>query len=329
MIGFDDIIGNDKIKIQLQIASKAAQIRNTSMPHILFAGAAGCGKTTMAKALANSQRAELLKVPPESIRSSKDVLDIGERLSVQGYDRFGEIVGDINPTFLFLDEIHKMPLGGQEALGIAMEEWYVSTKDKYTGEVNELWLPRFTVIGATTLAGKLSKPFRDRFKMTFQFNVYSHSEAVAIVKTHAELRGVEITEEAAEAIAARARGVPRVMVSFLERAIDTITIMGGDAVVKEAVESVFNFMGIDKTGLEENDIKLLLSLYEHGMPVGLDTLSVLLNESASTIQNTREPYLIRRGLVMRTGKGRVITKAGVEYLKENQHVKSRRYAAHG
>lgn len=324
MLTFDDIIGNERIKIQLQIASGAAKIRNTSVPHVLFTGAAGCGKTTMSKALAQNQEAYMLKIPPESIRTSQDVLDIGERLSVEGYNQEGEQVGPIKPTILFLDEVHKMPIGGQEALGIAMEEWYVATKNKYTGESFELWLPKFTVVGATTLLGKLSKPFRDRFKMLFQFSTYNLEDSINIVKKHAEIKHIKIDDDAAKEIARRARGVPRVMVSFLERAHDTVMVMGDERITKEATDSVFNFMEIDETGLERNDIKLLMYLYQYGIPVGLDTLVVLINESAATIQFTREPYLIRQGLILKTGKGRLITKKGIDYLKEHNYVKNTR-----
>ncbi|MCK5017463.1 MAG: hypothetical protein KAS32_10385, partial [Candidatus Peribacteraceae bacterium] len=230
----------------------------------------------------------------------------------------------IRPTIVFFDEIHKMPLGGQESLGIAMEEWYVVYKSPYSGQVQEIWLPKFSLIGATTLSGKLSKPFRDRFKLWFQFNTYNMEESISIVKKHAELRTLTITNEGAAAIASRARGVPRTMVGYLERAADTVTVMGEKIITSHAVESVFNIMGVDSTGLTTNDIKLLCSLYEHGIPVGLDTLAIILDESPSTIQYSQEPYLIQRGLLMRTGRGRILSKKGSDYLKERGHIETRR-----
>lgn len=321
---FDDIIGNEDIKLQLQIAGMAAKKKNTSIPHVLFAGAAGCGKTTMAKALAKSQNSEFLKIPPESMKSAKDALDLVDQLCVEGYTKEGDVVGQIRPTILFFDEVHQMPLKGQEVLGIAMEEWYMSSKNQYTGELQEYWLPRFTLVGATTLSGKLSKPFRDRFKLIFQFNTYDLKESVNIIKVHANLKGIQITDEGAKAIAHRARGVPRTMVGYLERAADIVTVMGDDLVTNDSVDSIFKVMGIDNTGLLTNDIQLLMSLYEAGVPVGLDTLSIILNESQETIKNSMEPYLIQRGYIMRTGRGRVITQRGIEYLKENNHIKSKR-----
>ena len=326
---FEDIIGNDDIKLQLNIAGRAALINNTSVPHTLFTGAAGCGKTTMSKALSVYQGTNLLKIPPESMKSSKDVLDLADSLCPEGYDKSGTVIGTIKPSVVFFDEVHNMPLGGQEALGIAMEEWYAINRSPYTGQVNEYWMPRFTVVGATTLSGKLSKPFRDRFKLIFQFNTYNLEHSVAIVKKHAELKGLEITPEGALEIASRARGVPRTMVGFLERAADTVTVMGEKVITSHAVISIFNIMGVDSTGLTNSDLKLLVSLYEAGMPVGIDTLGVLLNESVATLQNSREPYLIQRGLLLRTGRGRTLSQKGIEYLRENGYIETKRRFTHG
>ena len=321
---FEDIIGNDTIKIQLSIASRASLIKNTSIPHILFTGSAGCGKTTMAKTLAIHHSSNFIKVPPETIKTSKDLFDVSETLCAEGYSKEGKIINKIRPTIIFFDEIHKMPLSGQEVLGIAMEEWYITSKNQYTGQICEYWLPKFTVVGATTLAGKLSKPFKDRFKLLFQFSTYDLEQSILIVKKHAELKNLKITDECAKAIACRARGVPRTIVSYLERAADAITVMGETTITSYTANSIFNIMGIDESGLSTNDIKLMKTLYSSGMPVGLDTLSVILDETQTTLLNNREPYLIQRGLIMRTGRGRVLTQAGIEYLRENKHIETRR-----
>jgi Holliday junction DNA helicase RuvB len=329
-VRFDDIIGNTDIKLQLQIAGQAARIKNNPIPHTMFAGAAGCGKTTMSKALAINQLTDFIKIPPESMKSSKDVLDLADSLCVDGYTRQGELDGNpIKPSIVFFDEIHQMPLKGQEALGIAMEEWYVAHKSIYTGEVIEYWLPKFTVVGATTLVGKLSKPFRDRFKLTFRFETYSLEESIKIVKKHAELKGVNISEEGAEAVAKRGRGVPRIIISHLERVIDSMTVMGEEIVTSHTASSIFEIMGVDETGLTKGDIKILKALYESGQPIGIDTLSIILNESSSTIQSSIEPYLMQRSLLLRTGKGRVITQKGIEYLKNSGHVNTKRRFAYG
>lgn len=321
---FDDIIGNTPIKIQLGIASKAAKIQNSSVPHTLFAGAAGCGKTSMSKALANDLASKMIKVPPESIRTSNDVLELAEKLSVEGYTRDGRVVGIIRPTIVFLDEVHKVPLSGQEALGIAMEEWYIAVKNRFTKEINEFWLPRFTLVGATTESGKLSKPFRDRFKLIFHFTTYSEEESIAIVLKHAELKGINLSKEAALDIARRSRGVPRIMVSYLERVSDAMTVIGEKTINEEAAIATFNIMGVDKTGLLDTDIKILKCLYQSGIPIGVETLGVITNESEDTIQKRHEPYLIQRGLIIRTGRGRMITQKGIEYLRDNGHIENNR-----
>ena len=321
---FRDIIGNDNIKLQLQIASQAARINNTSIPHVLFAGAAGCGKTSMAKALSKDVRTNLIKVPPESLKTSQDLLDISENMNYSGYNKYGNVVGQRKPSILFLDEIHKMPLSGQESLGIAMEEWYTATKNKWTREVDNIWLPRFTVVGATTLEGKLSKPFRDRFKLIFYFETYDFDLSVQIVKKHAELNKIQITDGAAIEIAKRSRGVPRVMVSYLTNCADAATVAEMELVDEVATTSMFNIMGIDDKGLTRSDIKVLKSLYKSGMPVGLDTLSVMTDISGQTIQNAIEPYLIQTGLILRSSRGRLITKKGLEYLVLNKHIEPKR-----
>jgi Holliday junction DNA helicase RuvB len=317
---FDDIIGNDDIKLQLFITGRAAITNNTSVPHTLFTGAPGCGKTTMSKALALDIGSNLIKIPSESLKTAKDVVDLADALDWTGYNKEGQIVERVRPTVVFFDEVHKMPLGGQEVLGIAMEEWYVAHKNTYTGRVEEIAMPRFTVIGATTMAGKLSKPFRDRFKLTFQFSTYSLEESIGIAKKHASLKNINITDDGALAIAQRSRGTPRIIVGYIERGFDAMTVMRAPALSKNVIESVFSLMRIDYTGLTGTDIKLMTTLYEAGVPVGIDTLAIILNESPYTVQNGIEPYLIQRGLILRTGRGRTLTQAGIKYLADNKYI---------
>lgn len=325
---FDDIIGNDSIKLQLKIASKAALMKNSSTPHVLCAGAAGCGKTTTAKALADSLNTNLIKVPPESLKKPKDIAQIVEQLDFSGYNKDGEIAGTISPSVVFIDEIHKVPLSGQEVLGIAAEEWYISYKEPFSGEILNYWVPRFTLIGATTLEGSLSKPFRDRFKFTFYFNSYSFDESVKIVQMHAGLKGVKITERAAKEIAKRGRGVPRVLVGLLDACINSITVLEKDTIDTASSVALFEIMGIDATGLNKEDVAVLKALYEAGAPMGIDTLSIITNISTQTISNAKEPHLLREGLIIRTGKGRVLTKKGREYLAENEHIELKSNGRH-
>lgn len=321
---FKDIIGNDNVKIQLTIASEAAKINNDAMPHTLFTGAAGCGKTTMAKALSTYQKVNMIKIAPENIKTSKDVYSIAEKLATEGYTKAGLKIGRIKPTIVFVDEIHRMPVSGQETLGIAMEELYVATRNQYTGENWDIWLPKFTVIGATTLSGKLSKPFRDRFKLLFQFETYSQTESVEIVLKHAALEKIPITQEAAVSIARRGRGIPRTLVNFLQRVWDSALVLKKPLITTTECEAAFKIMGIDTKGLTTNDIKCLKIMYELGIPLGLDTLSIILNESPETISNHIEPYLIQQGLLLRTARGRMVSKQGVNYLREFGYIEQGR-----
>ena len=326
---FEDIVGNDDIKLQLQIASQAAHINNYSVPHVLCAGQAGCGKTSMSKALAASLNTNLIKIPAESIKKTTDVLDLAEKMCYDGYTREGKIVGQMRPTVVFLDEIHKMSLGGQESLGMAMEEWYVANKNKWTGQIEEIWLPRFTVIGATTLEGKLSKPLRDRFKLIFYFSSYNKEESVNIVKMHAALKKIQVSDEGAAEIAQRGRGVPRILVGLLDNCAAATTVMRHEVVDAVSANAAFEIMGIDDTGLTKEDISVLKALYKSGIPVGLDTLSVITNISPQTIKDAKEPFLMQRDLLRRTGGGRVISKAGIEYLREYGYIESTRRFSNG
>jgi len=286
-------------------------------------GPRGTGKTTLLLQYIK----ENIPNPDEAIYASIDHIYFTQKNLL---DFVNDLYEENGVKYFFLDEIHKMTLGGQESLGIAMEEWYVAVKNEWTKEINEFWIPRFTVVGATTLEGKLSKPLRDRFKFTFPFTTYNLSDSTKIVKIHSKIKEVSITEGAANLIAIRGRGVPRILVGYLERCADMATVTGKDTISEDEVKPVFELMGVDDTGLNLDDIKLLKTLYKNGSPVGLDTLSVILNQSNKDIQNSREPYLIQRGLIMRSSRGRVITQEGVEYLRERKHINSkRRFASHG
>lgn len=278
----------------------------------------------MSKALAEMIGYDFLKVPAEGLKSTKDVLEVLNQLCTDGYDKYGNVFSQIRPSIIFFDEIHNMPLKGQEILGIAMEEWYVATKNNFTGVVSNIWMPKFTIIGATTLLGKLSKPFRDRFKMTFYFETYSEEELFLVVKKHAEINKIKISDDAAKSIASRSRGTPRIAVTLLDRAKDAATVASSDGVDSALAEAVFRIMNIDRSGLMKNDVKILKALFETGAPVGIDTLSILINEQVSSVESNIEPFLIQRGLMMRTGKGRMITQKGIEYLQEAGHVQAQK-----
>jgi len=308
-----DLIGHNTMKKQIGIAIKAATKRNTSPPHMLFAGVAGCGKTSMARYLANKCESHFLQVPATDLKDYKSVLDVFENFDVTGYNHMGDRVGKVEPTILFVDEIHRLPATGQEPLGICMEEYQLASgKEGFS-----FWVPYFTLIGATTDDGSLSKPFRERFKMRFVFDTYRRDEIIQIIGLHAERIGVEITPKAAKMIAKRGRGIPRLVVGYLERARDLCLSYDGRIITSRMMEETFSEMGIDKAGFTKVELRILKVLYDSNIPIGLENLSVITGESAKTLAASAEPFLIRSGFILRSGKGRIITKEGRDYLSEN------------
>lgn len=307
------LIGHKDTKSQIQIAITAANKLNTAPPHMLFAGVAGCGKTSMARYIARKNDTEFLQVPATDLKEYKSVLEILENLNHLGYDRMGNRLGKIKPTTLFVDEIHRLPIAGQEPLGIAMEEYRIAAgKD---GLCN--WVPYFTLVGATTDDGSLSKPFRERFPMRFVFDTYSDKEIMKILGVHANSLNIEVTPRAIKEITKRGRGVPRIAVGYMKRARDLCLSMDGRIVTQTMTLETFKEMGIDERGFTKVEIKILKALYDAGIPIGLDNLSVTVNESAKTLSASAEPFLVREGLIIRSGKGRLITKKGKNYLAES------------
>ncbi len=314
------LIGHEKTKNIINISLKAATTRNSCIPHILLAGAAGCGKTTTARWLAEIGGYDFLPVSPLTMKTKKDVLAMLSELNIEGYNAVGDRIGKIKPTIIFFDEVHQMPVIGQEVLGIAMERF-----DLEAEEANKLiWLPYFSVVGATTDDGLLTKPFRERFKMKFLYEPYNEEDMYKIVQFHALKHKLSITPKAIRAIVRRSRGIPRIMVSHLETIRDFMIVDEEPIAKSYVVEDTFKFLGIDQTGLTPVDIGILKSLYNSDKPIGLENLSILTNEAPKTIANTIEPYLIRRGLMLRTGTGRTITSKGRKYLEEQEHLGSKK-----
>lgn len=320
------LIGNEHIWRQIHISMKAAKELNKALPHMLFSGAAGCGKTSIAREIANITNTDFISIIPESLNKMDDIWDIMDRLDHTNYSSKGHSLGPHKPTVIFIDEIHNInSLKVQEWLGLAMENYRLPS-DRNVGK--EVWLPRFTLIGATTDDGKLSKPFRDRFKQRFIYSPYAFEESVEIVMVHAERLNIAIMKSAAGAIAKRGRGVPRILVGYLERARDMAYSLGIKVVMDEIVEETFRSMRIDNEGLAETEQKILKVLYDAKEPVGLDNLSIIVNEATKTILQSIEPFLIQKGLIIRSGRGRKITKDGMQYLekggyfgKEGKHTK--------
>jgi len=325
MITLNNFIGNEDPIRLLRISIEAAKAKNEALPHILLKGPAGTGKTTLAEAVAREFETEPMALTPQTAKRTEDLRKLFLRMPGEGYDLEGQVVGRIQPQIVFTDEVHQLPLLAQENLGIAMQDWKLPVR--VNGEDVFEWVPKFTFIGATTLPGKLSKPFLDRFKIQIDFETYSHDESVQIARIHAEKREIQLEEGVAEDIARRSRGVARLIVRFLDRLHDAavVSAQGGserNRVSRELAETMFRqFLKVDDRGLTKTDIKILTQLCKLTDPVGLDTLATIANEDKATVQHTIEPYLIQEGLLIRTKRGRLITDEGRRYLHAAGHLR--------
>lgn len=311
-----DLIGHTNTKNRIDVALKSATARNSCIPHILLAGVAGCGKTTTARWLSDIGNYDFLPVSPLTLKTKKDVYNLLSKLNTIGYSSVGDRIGKIKPTIIFFDEIHQMPVIGQEILGIAMERF-----DLEADEPNKLiWLPYFSVVGATTDDGILTKPFRERFKIKFIYESYNNEDMYKVTNYHASKRKLTITPKAIRSIVDRSRGIPRVMIGYLETIRDFMLAHEASIITTNLVETTFESIGVDQTGLTSIDIAILKTLYGADKPIGLENLAIITNESLKSITQTIEPYLIRRGFLLRTGKGRLITQDGRNYLEEYGHL---------
>jgi len=317
------LIGNENTLKQISVAVQSSVLQNKPIPHILLAGVAGCGKTTIAKYIAGLRDSSFIQVTAESVNGSDSVYQLIKKFNRIGYNNKGKVVDTIYPSVVFIDETHRMSINGQEHIGMLMENSVIVNGNK------AVLSPRFTLIGATTIDGMLSKPFIDRFAMKFTLEPYTLDECVEIVKAHSEIHKVKITENAATEIAKRGRGIPRIVVTLLKRCIDTLYSVSQKVVDYTTHQNVidytiamttFTLMSINDAGLNNKDITLLKTLYKADTSVGLDTLSIILNESPKNISLVIEPYLVQQGFIIRKPSGRTITKEGSDYLKEGGYI---------
>lgn len=309
-----EFIGNTEIKRQIAIAAASAKNRNMALPHMLFSGAAGCGKTTLAKVIAGWCGTEFVSVLPQSLKNMEDILDLFKKLNHDNYDKRGDRIGIVKPAIIFIDEVHNLALQPQEWLGVAMEGFEIESGD--SGKL--VWFPYFTLVGATTDDGKLSKPFRDRFKLRFVFKPYSSIEAAKIVLSHAKRLDIRIDIPAAQEIAKRGRGIPRILVGYLERTRDMACVCKKEAITMDVVGETFKGLGVDDIGLTETEIKILKTLYNAKEPIGAENLAIITNESQKTLIASIEPFLIMKGFIVRSGKGRRITELGRKYWEKTR-----------
>ncbi|WP_429970705.1 Holliday junction branch migration DNA helicase RuvB [Fructilactobacillus sp. Tb1] len=301
---FDQYIGQDEIKSSLNVYIKAAKQREESLDHVLLYGPPGLGKTTLAMVIANEMNVQLKITSGPAIEKSGDLAALLNELEP----------GDI----LFIDEIHRLPKVVEEMLYSAMEDFYIDIVigQGPTAHPVHFSLPPFTLIGATTRAGLLDAPFRNRFGIVEHMNYYNQADLKKIVKRSARIFNSNIKDEGAREVALRSRGTPRIANRLLKRVRDFAQVSGKAEIDIESVDQALSALGVDNQGLDRTDIKLLETMIEYyrGGPVGLNTLAANIGEEADTIAEMYEPYLLQKGYLKRTARGRKVTEKGYQHL---------------
>lgn len=293
----DEYIGQEKAKANLKVYIEAAKQRGESLDHVLFYGPPGLGKTTLAGIIANEMGVHMKVTSGPAIGKPGEMAAILSNLAE----------GDI----LFVDEIHRLNRQVEEVLYPAMEDYVIDIMvgKGATARSIRLDLPHFTLVGATTRAGLLSAPLRDRFGVVHHLEFYNVEELKTIIVHSAKKLEVKIDEEGAIELARRSRGTPRLANRLLKRVRDFAQVQYNGDITKEVASFALDLLEVDKMGLDQNDRNILLTIIEkfQGGPVGLDTLAAAIGEDAGTIEDVYEPYLVKNGFINRTPKGRVAT----------------------
>lgn len=293
----DEYIGQEKAKANLKVYIEAAKQRGESLDHVLFYGPPGLGKTTLAGIIANEMGVHMKATSGPAIGKPGEMAAILSNLAE----------GDI----LFVDEIHRLNRQVEEVLYPAMEDYVIDIMvgKGATARSIRLDLPHFTLVGATTRAGLLSAPLRDRFGVVHHLEFYNVEELKTIIVHSAKKLEVKIDEEGAIELARRSRGTPRLANRLLKRVRDFAQVQYNGEITKEVASFALDLLEVDKMGLDQNDRNILLTIIEkfQGGPVGLDTLAAAIGEDAGTIEDVYEPYLVKNGFINRTPKGRVAT----------------------
>ena len=310
---FEDYIGQEKTKRNLKIFIEAARIRGDALDHVLFYGPPGLGKTTLANIIASEMGANIKSTSGPVIEKSGDLAAILTNLKK----------GDI----LFIDEIHRLSNVIEEILYSAMEDYNLDIMigQGPSARSIKLELPPFTLVGATTRAGLLTSPLRDRFGVVHRLDYYSSEELKTIITRSSSILKIEIHPEGAGEIARRSRGTPRISNRLLKRVRDYAQVKANGVITKDVAEKSLAMMEIDPFGLDKMDHKLMLTLIEkfRGGPVGVESLAASISEEKDTIEDVLEPYLIQSGFIQRTPRGRIATEIaykhfGIKPPKQNQ-----------
>lgn len=292
-----EYIGQHKVKENLNIFIQAAKMRNEALDHVLLYGPPGLGKTTLAAIIANEMGVDFRSTSGPAIERSGDLAAILSSLEP----------GDV----LFIDEVHRIPRSVEEVLYPAMEDYFLDIVigNGPTARSVRIDLPPFTLVGATTRAGLLTAPLRDRFGVLSRLEFYDKTDLCHIIERTASIFNVDISKEAAEEIAIRSRGTPRIANRLLRRIRDISQVKGETEISLATTKQALEMLQVDDVGLDHIDHKLLLAIIRDfsGGPVGLDTIAATIGEEAQTIEDVYEPYLLQIGFIQRTPRGRVAT----------------------